>query len=237
MIHELPEDGWLRLWRRLLKKKSWTETTPEHKIILITLLLMVNYESSNAKWNGKEIILNPGQMIASLDDIKNNAGRNISIQNVRSALDNLENKFDFLKKETLPAGHLITILNWKEYQRDDLTVEESQKKLENAEKLYDYYIEKIKPEKKSKARAISNILKHSKKFEFKDMARAVLNYMPKALGFDPGFRKDPANFFGVNEPYFKDFMPGKFIKDEVNGNSIRTQPAELTPERLKELNA
>ena len=237
MTYELPEDGWLRLWRRLLKKKSWTETTPEHKIVLITLLLMVNYESSKAEWIGKEIVLNPGQMIASLDDIKNNAGRNISVQNVRSALDNLENKFDFLKQETTTFGRLITILNWKEYQRDDLTAEESQKRLENAQKLYDYYVEKIKPEKKSKARAISNILKHAKKFEFKDLARAVLNYLPKAMGFDPGFRKDPANFFGVNEPYFKDFMPGKFKVEENGKPTYISQPAELTPERLKELNA
>jgi len=237
MTYELPEDGWLRLWRRLLIKKSWTESKPKHKVIMITLLMMVNYEPLKSEWDGKSIILKPGSMITSLEDIREAAGKEISIQNVRSALDNLEKKYEFLTQQTTMSGRLITILNWKEYQRDDLTAEESQKRLENAQKLYDYYIEKIKPEKKSKARAISNILKHAKKFEFKDMARAVLNYLPKAMGFNPGFRKDPANFFGVNEPYFKDFMPGKFIKEKNGKSQYISQPAELTPERLKELNA
>jgi len=237
MTYILPEDGWLRLWRRLLTKKSWIESKPKQKVIMITLLMMVNFEPAESEWDGKQIVLKPGSMITSLEDIREASGKEISIQNVRSALDNLEKKYAFLVQQSTMTGRLITILNWKEYQQGGLTIQQSEQQKENAEKLYDYYIEKIKPEKKSKARAISNILKHSKKFEFKDMARAVLNYMPKALSFDPGFRKDPANFFGVNEPYFKDFMPGKFIKDEVNGTPIRTHPAELTPERLKELNA
>jgi len=237
MTYELPEDGWLRLWRRLLTKKSWTESKPKHKVIMITLLMMVNYEPLESEWDGKSITLKPGSMITSLEDIREAAGKEISIQNVRSALDNFEKKYEFIIQQTTMTGRLITILNWKEYQQAGLTAQQSEELKQNAEKLYDYYVEKIKPEKKSKARSISNILKHAKKFEFKDLARAVLNYLPKAMAFDPTFRKDPANFFGVNEPYFKDFMPGKFIKDEVNGNSIRTQPAELTPERLKELNA
>jgi len=123
----------------------------------------------------------------------------------------------------------------KKSKNSGITEQQKEQQKENAEKLYDYYLEKIKPEKKSKARAISNILKHSKKYEFKDMAIAVKNYFPKGISYAPEFRKDPANFFGVNEPYFKDFMPGKF-KQNINGHKPSMIPDLLTQNKLNELN-
>ena len=238
MVYEIPADGWIRLWRRLLNKKAWIQSKPKQKVVLTTLLLMVDFEPKEAEWNGKKITLKPGSMITSLEDIREAAGIEISIQNIRTALDNFENKFEFLKQKTTATGRFITILNWREYQQNGFTNEESLARVEDAEKLYGYYMDKISPKHaaNSKKLALSNIIKHSKKNSFKDMAMAIKNYSPTALGYDPEFRKKPSNFFGVNEPFFKDFLPGKF-KAGGDKPAGRTLPERLTAERLQELNA
>jgi len=198
---------------------------------------MVIHEPMEADWNGKKITLKPGSMIASLDDIREMAGIEISIQNIRTALDNFENKYEFLTQQTTTYGRLITILNWREYQKDGLTQQQSDEQKENAEKLYNYYIEKVQPKiiSNSKRLAINNILRHSKKHSFKDLATAVKNYISTALKYDPQYRKKPSNFFGVNEPFFKDYLPGgyKAVKKDTRVNAPKT----LTAERLAELNA
>jgi len=230
-------NGWIRLWRKLHKKRIWEQSTPEHKVIMITLLLMVCYESEEDVWDGQPIVLNPGSIITSLEDIKANAGKDISIQNIRSALDNFENKYEFLTQKATKAGRLITILNWNEYQHDGKTVQQSEQQKENSEKLYYFYMEKIEPARKTKVRAIANILKHSKKYSFKDLARAVVNYKTTAITYSPEYRKDPANFFGVNEPFFKDYLPGNFQKQKDNNINVMSSPPILTDEKLRELNA
>jgi len=229
-------NGWIRLWRKLHKKRIWEQSTSEHKVIMITLLLMVCYEPEESVWNGNAIMLKPGSIITSLEDIKTQAGKDISIQNIRSALDSFENKYEFIKQEATKVGRLITILNWKEYQHDGETVQQSEQQRENAEKLYHFYIEKIEPVRKTKVRAIANILKHSKKYSFKDLARAVVNYKSTVITYSPEYRKDPANFFGVNETFFKDYLPENFQKQKDNIN-VMSNPPILTDERIRELNA
>lgn len=228
-------NGWIRLWRKLGEKRIWLKTTPEQKTLMVALLIMVCYEKEDAVWKGKTIVLKPGSMIASLEEIRKFAGRNISTQNVRSALDLFENKYEFISQSVTKTGRIITILNWKEYQQDGQTSQQSEEQRENAEKLCSFYIEKIEPAKnrRTKVRAIANILKHSKKHSFRNMANAVVNYTKTALGYDPEFRKDPANFFGINDPYFRAFLPGNF-KDDVY---VPSSPVVLTDEKLKELNA
>jgi hypothetical protein len=198
---------------------------------------MVCYESEEDVWDGQPIVLNPGSIITSLEDIKANAGKDISIQNIRSALDNFENKYEFLTQKATKVGRLITILNWNEYQHDGKTVQQSDQQKENSEKLYYFYMEKIEPARKTKVRAIANILKHSKKYSFKDLAKAVVNYKPIALAYSPEYRKDPANFFGVNETFFKDYLPGNFQKQKDNNINVMSSPPILTNEKLRELNA
>lgn len=236
MVYELPKDGWIRLWRKLLKKRAWVESGPKHKTILITILLMVNFEKKDTFWNGKAVSLNPGSMITSLEDIRDAAGKDISIQNVRSGLERFDTRYEFLKQEATNTGRLITILNWKEYQHDGQTNQQTEKEIENAGKLYDFYVKKVQPEKKVRGIAIHNILHHAKKYSFKDMAVAVSNYDTIAKRYEPEFRKRPSNFFGINEPYFKDFLPGIFIPKK-NVPEGRALPDMLTPEKLRELNA
>ena len=65
MTYNFSHDGWLRLWRKLLTKRIWLETDPIEKTIMVTLLLMVNDEPTQAIWKDKEITL--AQVLAEIE--------------------------------------------------------------------------------------------------------------------------------------------------------------------------
>lgn len=111
----MKKDGWLLIYRTLLDKPIWKNSTPEHKSILITILLLVDHKPNEWEWNGKTFKTNPGQTVTSLNTIKEKAGRGISVQNVRSAILRFE-KLLFLSQIATKEGRLITIINWDGYQ-------------------------------------------------------------------------------------------------------------------------
>ncbi len=110
--------GWLKLHRDLMDKPIWKQSTPEQKSILITLLMMADYEPNEWEWQGQTFATKPGQFVTSLEKIAQKAGRGISIQNVRTALVRFE-KLEFLTNESTKTGRLISIVNWGLYQTKD----------------------------------------------------------------------------------------------------------------------
>jgi hypothetical protein len=114
-------EGWLKLYRELIKKPIWKLSTPEQKSILVTLLCMVNHEEKEWEWQGKKYVCQPGQVITSLDKIVKEAGKGISIQNVRTSLVRFE-KFGFLTNQSTKESRLVTILNWELYQSQDISL-------------------------------------------------------------------------------------------------------------------
>ena len=111
-------NGWLKLHRRLLKKTIWKNSSAEQKVILITLLLMANYEENNWEWQGKNFKCQPGQFITSLKSIRENTGLDISYQNIRTALEKFT-RYEFLTYQSTKTGRLISITNWGFYQELD----------------------------------------------------------------------------------------------------------------------
>lgn len=107
--------GWIKLHRQLLDKAIWHESTPEQKVILITLLMMANHEEKEWEWKGQKYKAKPGQFITSLPQIAKECGKGITVQNVRTALKRFE-KYDFLTDESTNRNRLITIKNWGFYQ-------------------------------------------------------------------------------------------------------------------------
>lgn len=107
--------GWIKLYRELGDKPIWLESTPEQKVILITLLMMANHDSKEWEWMGKPYKAEAGQFVTSLQKIAAKSGKGISIQNVRTALKRFE-KYDFLTDESTKVNRLITIVNWGLYQ-------------------------------------------------------------------------------------------------------------------------
>ena len=107
--------GWIALHRKLLDKAIWTESTPEQKVILITLLLMANHAEKEWEWQGQKYVAKPGQFVTSLPKIVEACGNGISIKNVRTALKRFE-KYGFLADKSTNKNRLITINNWAFYQ-------------------------------------------------------------------------------------------------------------------------
>lgn len=107
--------GYIGLHRCLLDKPIWFNSTPEQKVILITLLLMANHKKSEWEWKGQKFKARPGQFVTSLESIVKKSGNGISIQNARSALVRFE-KLEFLTNESTKTGRLVTIVNWELYQ-------------------------------------------------------------------------------------------------------------------------
>lgn len=107
--------GWVKLYRVLLEKPIWHQSTPEQKAILITLLLMANHEPCEWEWRGKKFVVQPGQFVTSLPAIQQKCGKGISIRNVRTALERFQ-KLEFLTDESSETGRLISIVNWAQYQ-------------------------------------------------------------------------------------------------------------------------
>jgi len=115
-------NGWFKLYRELFDKAIWKGSTPEQKVILVTIMGMVFHDENEWDWKGIKFETKPGQRVTSLDKIAELAGKGISIQNVRTALKKFEN-YGFLTNESTKTGRLITVVNWGLYQSkdDDLT--------------------------------------------------------------------------------------------------------------------
>lgn len=114
----MADGGWIKLYRVLLDDDLWIDCTPVQKVVMITLLLMANHQERKWIWQGKKFVAGPGQLVTSLESIKQESGKGISIKNVRSALDKFV-KVGFLANQSAKTGRLITIANWAKYQISD----------------------------------------------------------------------------------------------------------------------
>lgn len=119
---------------------------------------------------------------------------------------------------------IITVLNWELYQQNEQQVsikratgehkQELNKELkEESTAIYEFYLLEISPLKKSRSRALKNIQRWLKKHSVEDLKQAIRNYRT-VCGDNPQYRKDPANFFGLNEVFHVDYLPENFIPKE-----------------------
>lgn len=110
--------GYFKIWRELFTKPIWQESTPEQKVILLTLLAMANFDEKEWEWEGKQYRANKGQFVTSLRSIAETAGNGITIKKVRTAIDRFE-KYGFLANKSTNKNRLITIVNWELYQSNE----------------------------------------------------------------------------------------------------------------------
>jgi hypothetical protein len=107
--------GYFKLWRELYSKPIWLNSTPVQKVILMTIMAMVNFRPNKWEWQGQQFELQEGQVITSLENIVKDSGQGVTIRNVRTALNRFE-KLGFLTNVSTKTGRLITIDNWGLYQ-------------------------------------------------------------------------------------------------------------------------
>ncbi|WP_305305833.1 hypothetical protein [Romboutsia ilealis] len=109
--------GWIKLHRKIRDNPLYKDCNAKQRDILINLLLMVNYTSNKWIYKGEEFEIKPGQLITSLDTIANSCAKDVSVQNVRTALLKFE-KYGFLTNKSTNKNRLITIVNWELYQEE-----------------------------------------------------------------------------------------------------------------------
>jgi hypothetical protein len=97
----------------------WKKGTADQRSIIMALLWMASHKEKSWIWKGQKFTVKPGQMVTSLESIRQKAGDGTTIQAVRSALLKFK-KFDFITEETTKTGRLITITNWILYQSDNI---------------------------------------------------------------------------------------------------------------------
>lgn len=108
-------EGWIKLHRCLLDKAVW-QLNDAQRIVFFTILLLANHEGKQWLWMGTQFNADPGQFVTSLPKLAKTA--RVSVQSVRTALDNLK-KLDFLTYQSTDSGRLITVNNWAVYQRKE----------------------------------------------------------------------------------------------------------------------
>lgn len=118
MVTAMEDKGFICLWRKTKDDPIWFNSTPEQKVIFITLLFMARWKEQKYDIYGDIVTLNPGQFITSYSEIKKLTGKGVSMQNVRTGIDRFE-KLGFLTREVTRRGSLITIVNWGRYQYKD----------------------------------------------------------------------------------------------------------------------
>jgi hypothetical protein len=179
--------GWIKLHRKLKNSPIWYSSTPSQKVVLITLLLLVEWETTKGEWKGEEITLNPGQKILSLKEIKEASGSGSSTKKIRCSLEKLR-KHDFLAMETANCGHLITILNWETYQDSDIVVGQADGQVEGKQRASKgqtpIIIEEIK-KRRNKERINSSKLNLENQIPFEQEEKEIIFSMPVIGGECP----------------------------------------------------
>ena len=108
-------------------------------------------------------------------------------------------------------------------QNGHLLYEKEKNRESIATEIFDLYVLEIQSERKSKQRAIGNIKAYINRGVSPDTLKAaIFNYKSTLAKIDPKYRKDPANFFGIRDPYIVDFYPENF-EMEKNRNLLTSQ--------------
>lgn len=219
-------------------KAIWTDSTPEQKVILITLLMMANHEGKEWHWQGEKFKAEPGQFVTSLKNIAEKSGQGITIQNVRTSLKKFET-YEFLTNKSTNKNRLITIVNWELYQGDkkkstkkvtsdqqatnkQLTTNKNDKNDKN--NIYSDFSEIIScyPGNKTKHVRDNKLPKIIKEYGYENILYAVKAYAKKCQGKDKKYILNESTFWGGR---FLDYLPQEEKpKEEFKPNFIPYKP-------------
>ncbi len=185
---------------------------------------MVNHDTEEWEWNGKKYLCRPGQKITSLQSIAQEAGKGISIKNVRTAIERFE-KLEFLANESTKQNRLITVLNWELYQsaeenrqsirqrggkgvatnKNERMKEEKKKDIEYTQIFETVYKNYPRPQAKADTfKSWTALLKQYTEDQLLQFAENYRKYYESIPENDRPFPYSSNNFFG-RKAYFLDF--------------------------------
>lgn len=109
--------GWIALHRKLLESAEWRTSTPQHRAVLIGVLLMTNHKKTryhDAERN-RHIVVERGQLLTTISKIAEQS--RVSKSSVVRALEKFgERGTGFWKVEPHRNFSIITIKNYDLYQ-------------------------------------------------------------------------------------------------------------------------
>lgn len=238
-------EGWIKFYREVLDKTIWKNSTGKQNAILSTILLLANHEQNEWEWKGKKYYVKPGQFITSLSSIAKYSGKDVSIQNVRTALKRLE-KLGFLTNESTKQSRLITIVNWEKYQgvnnesNKDLTNDQQRPNKDlttnnndNNEKNYNN-----DDDKAEYVTSINGLIKNK-------ISSSSLESFINRFGVDnlkslideikvSDYLKENINFNHLSDDFINKAISGKYrtFKNEVNNGPRNKLPKDFSPFNL-----
>lgn len=110
--------GYIKLFRKIKQSALYKDCNAKQRDILINLLLSANHKPSEWIYKGQKYTVKGGQFITSLESIASMCAKDVTVQNVRTALKKFE-KYGFLTNESTNKNRLITIINWEFYQSNE----------------------------------------------------------------------------------------------------------------------
>lgn len=111
-------NGWIKLHRKIQKSDLYKTLNAVQRDVMIQCLLLANHKPHSWEWEGKVFEVTEGEFVTSLASLKKVCAKNVSIKNIRTALNKLE-RWSFLANKSTKTGRLIKIVNWGKYQLRD----------------------------------------------------------------------------------------------------------------------
>ena len=113
------DNGWIKLHRKFLDNPM--SKKPKLTLLWITLLLLANHKDKKFMWNGETIIIKEGQILTGRKQLSEQTG--IPETTIERALNQFEKSGQQIEQQKTTKYRLITIINWKEYQKSDRKVD------------------------------------------------------------------------------------------------------------------
>lgn len=219
--------GYIKLFRRLMDNPLWHREKFTPGQAWVDMVMLANHKDGHFWVRGIKVNVKRGQLAYS--ELSLAKRWKWSRGKVSRFLRELESKtVQQIIQQKTRLTTLITITKYNQYQGGDTTDDTTngQQTIQQTDinkndknvkenysvdfQVYKIYLEQIQPKAKSKQRACKNILFYLKTIPYEELIQTIKNYRPIAMDRDPKYRKDPANFFGRNEPTFKDYLPENF---------------------------
>lgn len=175
MAHDL---GYIRLWRKLQKSDVW-DMPPEALKLFLFLLLNATHKPVAVRINktGKEITLQPGQLIISMRQISKRLS--IPTSNIFRHFSELK-MAQVLEHKVEHKKTLVTLTNWAKYQPDTKNVEQY------SERFSEQYLE----QKSEKSGTVDNIIINKNVFN-KNKEKEINKEKERNFAVAPEGRKIP----------------------------------------------
>jgi len=214
-------EGWVKIHRKLLDNPVVCKDT-DYLAIWIFLLLNATHKEMPFMFNGKKIILKPGQLITCKSSICSKLSVNES--KIFRVLKLFESEQQ-IEQQITRHGRLVTLLKWSDYQQDERLNEQqvndqrtTSERLVNANKnvkndqeckneIFFNAFWAAYPNKKAKKDAIKAFAKIEMTESLLQEIITAVNRMKETRNWQEGFIPHPATY--LNGERWKDEIPMK----------------------------